>query len=312
MKIQRPIFALIVLFTSFSSYSQLKVLSNGKLAVGEGTVNNDARLNISDTNNSTIYSKAYHSSGWGDAVKSEVNQSDGIAFAVYYNDTRNIMLFGDGEIRCVDVYETSDSTLKENINTLTSSLEKVKQLRGVRYQLKKDEEHKEKIGLIAQEVEPIIPEVIQTSPEGEKAIAYSKLVAILIEAIKEQQQTIEKLQAHVETIENDCCNSGLKTKNATMNPAGNNSETESAKLFQNQPNPFSSETTIRFEIQQAVVDTQLYIFNMNGTLLKTIQINQRGSGNVTINGNEFNAGMYLYSLVVDNKIIESKQMLLTE
>jgi len=97
-----------------------------------------------------------------------------------------------------------------------------------------------------------------------------------------------------------------------MNPAGNNSETESAKLFQNQPNPFSSETTIRFEIQQAVVDTQLYIFNMNGTLLKTIQINQRGSGNVTINGNEFNAGMYLYSLVVDNKIIESKQMLLTE
>jgi hypothetical protein len=311
MKIQKPIITLTIILTSLISYSQLKVLSNGKLAVGEGTVNNDARLNISDTNNSTIYSKAYHSSGWGDAVKSEVNQSDGIAFAVYYNDTRNIMLFGDGEIRCVDVYETSDSTLKENINTLTS-LEKVKQLRGVRYQLKKDEEHKEKIGLIAQEVEPIIPEVIQTSPEGEKAIAYSKLVAILIEAIKEQQQTIEKLQAHVETIENDCCNSGLETKNATMNPAGNNSETESAKLFQNQPNPFNRETLIRFEIPQEVVDAQLYICNMSGVLLKTIQVNQRGQGIEKLNSNELNAGMYLYSLVTDGKLIDTKQMLLTE
>ena len=50
---------------------------------------------------------------------------------------------------------------------------------------------------------------------------------------------------------------------------------------------------------------------MVGTLLKTIQVNQRGEGDVTINANEFVAGMYLYSLVCDGKIVDTKQMMLT-
>lgn len=202
--------------------------------------------------------------------------------------------------------------LLKKILKLSYSLEKVKQLRGVSYQLKKDEKQKSKIGLIAQEVEPIIPEVIQTSPEGEKAISYSKLVALLIEAIKEQQVTIDQLNARVEIIESDCCNDELKTKSTKIDPSKNSIETESAKLFQNQPNPFSSETTIRFEIPLKIGDAQLYICNMQGALLKTIQINQRGLGNISINGNELNAGMYLYSLVNDGKIVDTKQMLLTE
>ena len=51
---------------------------------------------------------------------------------------------------------------------------------------------------------------------------------------------------------------------------------------------------------------------MTGSLLKTIPVNQRGEGSVTINGNEFKAGMYLYSLVDDGKIVDTKQMLLTQ
>ena len=51
---------------------------------------------------------------------------------------------------------------------------------------------------------------------------------------------------------------------------------------------------------------------MTEILLKTISINQRGAGQVTINANEFAAGMYLYSLVCDGKIVDTKQMLLTE
>ncbi len=51
---------------------------------------------------------------------------------------------------------------------------------------------------------------------------------------------------------------------------------------------------------------------MTGTLLKTITINQRGVGNITINANELVAGMYLYSLVCDGKTVDTKQMLLTE
>jgi hypothetical protein len=51
---------------------------------------------------------------------------------------------------------------------------------------------------------------------------------------------------------------------------------------------------------------------MNKTLLKTIPVNQKVKGNVTINANEFAAGMYLYSLITDGRIVDTKQMLLTE
>jgi hypothetical protein len=71
--------------------------------------------------------------------------------------------------------------------------------------------------------------------------------------------------------------------------------------------------SIKFKIiKTKSINICLFICNMTGTLLKTITVNQKGAGNVTINGNEFVAGMYLYSLVCDGKIVDTKQMLLTQ
>jgi len=61
-----------------------------------------------------------------------------------------------------------------------------------------------------------------------------------------------------------------------------------------------------------VVSAQLYLCNMMGALLKTIPLNQRGAGNVNINGNELNAGMYLYTLIADGKEVDTKKMILTK
>jgi hypothetical protein len=137
------------------------------------------------------------------------------------------------------------------------------------------------------------------------------MIPILLEAIKVQQKQIAEMQGQINAIEDNCCQNN--TKSASIG------ETETTdlygnlpRLYQNAPNPFSSQTTIRFEIPQTVQNAQLHICNMTGSLLKTIQLNQRGEGNVIISGNEFNAGMYLYSLVCDGKIIETKQMLLTK
>lgn len=71
--------------------------------------------------------------------------------------------------------------------------------------------------------------------------------------------------------------------------------------------------SIKFKIMKTKsIDICLFICNMTGTLLKTIQVNQKGTGNLTINANEFVAGMYLYSLVCDGKIVDTKQVMLTE
>ena len=99
----------------------------------------------------------------------------------------------------------SDRSLKENIEPLTDSLDKVLALQGVRFNFIADEEKRPQIGLIAQDVEPVVPEVIQEfrsdDAEPKLALDYPKLTALLIEAIKEQQGTISALQRRIEALE---------------------------------------------------------------------------------------------------------------
>jgi hypothetical protein len=88
------------------------------------------------------------------------------------------------------VTANSDIKLKENVITIENALEKVLSLRGVEYDRKDSGEHQ--IGVIAQEVEKIIPEVVYG--DEIKSVAYGNLVGLLIEAIKEQQKEIEELK----------------------------------------------------------------------------------------------------------------------
>ena len=85
----------------------------------------------------------------------------------------------------------SDERLKTDIQTIDNALDKVTQLRGVSFT--KDDERS--IGVIAQEVEKVLPEVVF---DGEyKSVAYGNIVGVLIEAIKEQQQQIDDLKSVV-------------------------------------------------------------------------------------------------------------------
>ena len=101
-----------------------------------------------------------------------------------------------GTIRATtDVTVTSDVRSKTNIDTIINALSKVNSMRGVSYTLKTDPSVR-KIGVIAQEIEQIIPEVVSTdaSPEQNKAVAYGNITAVLIEAIKELTQRLEVLE----------------------------------------------------------------------------------------------------------------------
>ena len=89
----------------------------------------------------------------------------------------------------------SDERIKTNIKTIENALEKTLLLRGVEYNDFRIEPERKRIGLIAQEVELIIPEVVRTSEEdGLKSIEYQNLVGLLIEAIKDQQKQINELK----------------------------------------------------------------------------------------------------------------------
>lgn len=95
-----------------------------------------------------------------------------------------------------DVTAFSDARVKENVETLSNALESVKQMRGVTYN--KIGEEKQSVGVIAQELEEVVPQLVHTDEEGMKSVAYGNITAVLIEALKEQQAQIEELKARLD------------------------------------------------------------------------------------------------------------------
>ena len=88
----------------------------------------------------------------------------------------------------------SDERIKTNIKTIENALDKTLLLRGVEYNDFRIEPERKRIGLIAQETELIIPEVVRTGDDGLKSIEYQNLVGLLIEAIKELNNKVFKLE----------------------------------------------------------------------------------------------------------------------
>jgi hypothetical protein len=107
-------------------------------------------------------------------------------------------LWVNGRVKSSGINETSDARMKKDVAPISNALSNVLAMRGVTYNWKKEEfkdqglEDGLQYGLIAQELEKIIPELVNTDNEGWKSIQYSHLVPVLIEAIKEQQKTIDK------------------------------------------------------------------------------------------------------------------------
>jgi hypothetical protein len=95
-----------------------------------------------------------------------------------------------GNITGLDVIATSDIRSKENIVTIDSALDRVMKLRGVFYE-RRSQPGERRVGVIAQEVEEVLPEVVYTDDDGTKSVSYGSIIGLLIEAIKEQNKTLK-------------------------------------------------------------------------------------------------------------------------
>jgi hypothetical protein len=101
------------------------------------------------------------------------------------------------------ITQNSDARVKENVVEIGDCISKVQAMKGVYYNRTDFNTETKKVGVIAQDVEAVLPELIIESPEdGLKSVAYSELTAVLINAIKEQQEIIEDLKTRITKLEN--------------------------------------------------------------------------------------------------------------
>lgn len=315
---------------------RMRFFSDGKVTIGH-TENWGSQLMINTGNSIALATYVNHTSDYGYAQVSYVNREYSKALAVIYNSNQVFNVYGNGEVWASTSFTTSDQTLKENILPVENALAKILQLNGVTYNyIRKGLQPgaianttisstppRRELGLIAQDVEAIVPEVVETNDIGVKGIAYSNLVSLLIEGMKEQNEKITQLEQDL----NNCCSK--KNSERGMNGSTeNNTETgdvnsknnlpqlggtdNSAQLYQNKPNPFNNQTIIEYFIPTSSIQSSILVFDMQGKLMKTIVLEQKEKGNVQIDANSLYPGMYLYSLVVDNKEIDTKRMIITQ
>ena len=98
----------------------------------------------------------------------------------------------------ITAFHSSDERLKDNITPIDGALDKIKQIDGYEFDWNSSSEHSgHDVGVIAQEIEKVLPEIVVTRDNGYKAVRYEKIVALLIKAIKEQQLQIDELKSKI-------------------------------------------------------------------------------------------------------------------
>lgn len=157
-------------------------------------------------------------------------------------------------------------------------------------------------GLLAQEVKELYPELVHEDAAGVMSINYTELIPLLIQAVQD-------LSEQVSTLSNSSSASARKQAPKLQDST---TETITAALYQNNPNPFTEVTTISYIVPTEAKQASIYIYNMLGEQLSQYDVSTFGEGNITISANELYAGTFLYSLVVDGKLIDTKQMIITQ
>lgn len=224
----------------------------------------------------------------------------------------------------------SDKRYKKNIVRLktNTALDNILQMQSVEYNLEQiymkskgdsavveralyDEKSqlfkKKHYGLIAQDLQKLYPDLVYEDDNGFLSINYIGIIPLLIESIKELNSEVEMLKAH-----NNNLGSSSKVKSSETSVDEIFDDASSSVLYQNNPNPFSESTQIKFYLPSTVQNALLCIYDLQGRQLKQITISERGNGSEFISASEFSAGIYLYGLMADGNEVDVKRMILTK
>ena len=323
MKIKLILPVLFALFPFFMK-AQITVTCDSYKKVGLG-INNTSPVGNVDVlgefyvrpSSSYSYAKFTSSSTYGWMLGSSSLSTGYIGYYGYLYGLRADYVYAS------NIVYSSDERLKENIQPLYSALPLIKKLRPVTFdynidhskvenanvKAKLEKDDKNRLGFIAQDVQKLLPQTVkEREADSMLCIQLTDFIPLLVKGMQEQIAQIDSLKLVIEEMKA----SDTMVKSAIVTGRTESSLLTQAKLYQNNPNPFTENTIVKCFIPAETTLARLHVFNMQGVLMKTFEISGRNQTEVTISGAEFNPGMYIYSLVLDNREIDSKRMILTE
>lgn len=250
-------------------------------------------------------------------------------YAAYFHGATNLQ----GQTMAQEIYTPADNSLSENVESVATRggegmldnllkmnvrefnmksslpIEEPKDLDDMTDEVRQSYEYmkrdQEKIfsrrhfGLSAQELKEIYPNLVLEAQDGYLYVNYTELVPVLIRAIQELKGELDAVKG------------GNDTRKAPAATAVSTSLSSDNVLYQNTPNPFKEQTTIRFSLADNAQSASICIFDMTGKMLKTLPVSS-GDTSVSLNGWELGEGMFLYTLIVNGKEIDTKRMIITK
>ena len=182
-------------------------------------------------------------------------------------------------------------------------------------------------GFVAQDVEKAAQSVGYNfsgvdKPKDDQSfygLRYSDFVVPLVKAAQELSRQNDSLKSTVDslTAANALLNSRVSQIEQLVGIGSNGEKSEvlslsSAKLFQNSPNPFSQSTLINYYVPQNTGVATLQITDMNGATIKTVAVSGSGYGQLRLQTDQLAGGTYIYSLLVDGRLVDSKKMVVAK
>lgn len=222
-----------------------------------------------------------------------------------------------GNVKAAGVWITSDANYKTQIDTLDNPLQKVLALKGCHYEWdtaanpEMDFDEGIHTGFIAQEVETVLPHLVmeqemldQSGKEiKRKSVNYIELIPYLVESIKEQEKKIERLTDEVNCLleKIDC---GFEYENKQLLQFSN------TKIISVSPNPSRDVISVSINVEKGIDNATLQVYDLTGKLLNSLNIKDRGNDiSKTFQKDNFGTGVYIVSLMVNGKSIDSKKFI---
>ena len=223
-----------------------------------------------------------------------LTQIDGVSYSYRLSEIQEARESDDAVFSEKPNSATSTSGISSSVDNsaMTAKEAEYRRIQQEIDQREATEANRRRIGFLAQDIQKVLPELVQTNEKGIMSIDYTGFIPLIVESLKQMQQTIQDQQKEIETLQSLL---PAETKSMFRSTSNENvSVVEGAKLYNR------TGASVSYTLPTTYTNANLQVFDVSGRLLKKVTLTGNNSI-VEINPSEIGLGTFVYTLFVDGK-----------